>query len=80
MKENVLSDEEKSFMEIPTFSAYSTKKRKRIKFKINKKSVKTDYEELDPFNNNFCNITENQEQFLGPDLDSIRYMTFGKML
>ena len=78
MKENVLSDEEKSFMEIPTFSAYSTKKRKRIKFKINKKSVKTDYEELDAFNNNFCNITENQEQFLGPDLDSIRYMTFGK--
>ena len=78
MKENVLSDEDKSLIEIPTFSAYSAKKRKRVKFKINKKSVKTDYEETETLNNNFCNITDAQEQFLGPDLDSIRYMTFDK--
>lgn len=80
MKENALSDEDKSFIEIPTFSACSGKKRKRIKFKINKKSVKTDYEEFDAFNNNFCNITETQEQYLGPDFDSIKYMTFDKNL
>ena len=78
MKENVLSDEDKSLIEIPTFSAYSAKKRKRVKFKINKKSVKTDYEETEILNNNFYNISEAQEQFLGPDLDSIRYMTFDK--
>ena len=78
MKENALSDEDKSFIDIPTFSAYSGKKRKRVKFKINKKSVKNDYEEAETFNNNFGNITETQEQYLGPDIDSIRNMIFDK--
>lgn len=78
MKENALSDEEKSFVEIPTFSACSAKKKKILKFKNNKRSVKTDYEEFETFNNNFSNITETQEQYLGPDFDSIKYLTFDK--
>lgn len=60
------------------FQHILAKKEKRVKFKINKKSVKNDYEEAETFNNNFGNITETQEQYLGPDIDSIRNMIFDK--